>query len=289
MLKYCKWLSGLALASLFMLADLPGVRLSIAAQALTVRTVSKTKPTPQKIIARNQRSGRIKVVYGKTKDRNSNELMQAYRQYKFFETFADIVTSEINLPRDLTIVVTDCGMANSFYRAQEHQIFMCNELVKENYALLVKKSHTEEKAMEVALMASIFYFYHEFGHAIIHELDLPIVGQEEDVADRFAATFLLINDPSETKSISGEILMAAAKLFKLESTTPTHSDFQNEHALSQQRFYNIVCMLYGTAPDRYRKLVVKLNYEETRLERCQMESSSIFNGWKRLLQPYLKT
>jgi Putative metallopeptidase len=289
MLKYCKWLSGLALASLFLVADLPGVCLPIAAQALTVRTVSKTKPTPQKIIARNQRSGRIKVVYGKTKDRNSNELMQAYRQYKFFETFADIVTSEINLPRDLTIVVKDCNMANSFYRAQEHKIFMCNELVKENYQLLIKKGHTEEKAMKGALLASVFYFYHEFGHAIIHELDLPIVGQEEDIADRFAATFLLINDSSETKSISGEILMAAAKLFKLESTTPKHRDFQDEHALSQQRFYNIVCMLYGAAPDRYRKLVVKLNYEETRLERCQMESGSIFNGWKRLLQPYLKT
>jgi hypothetical protein len=49
MLKYCKWLSGLALASLFLVADLPGVRLPIAAQALTVRTVSKTKPTPQKM------------------------------------------------------------------------------------------------------------------------------------------------------------------------------------------------------------------------------------------------
>lgn len=195
----------------------------------------------------------------------------------------------MNLPRNITVVLTDCGTANAAYINQKHAIVMCNELTKENHQLLRKNGYGEDKAMKTAILASIFFFYHESGHMLIHELNLPITGKEEDVADQFSAIFLLLNDPSEGKSASGEIVLAAATLFKLESTTPKHRDFQDEHALSQQRFYNLVCMLYGAAPAQYSNLVAKLDYADARLHRCQRESESIVTAWQRLLHPYLKT
>ena len=36
-----------------------------------------------------------------------------------------------------------------------------------------------------------FVFLHELGHALIHELALPITGREEDVADQLAVASLL--------------------------------------------------------------------------------------------------
>lgn len=287
MLKYIKFLSGLALASFCTVADLPGVLPRSVVQALTVTTTSSAKPTPSSLIARQQRSGRIQVVYGETDDPLSAQLIKGYEQSQLFEQAGKLITSEIKLPHDITVALADCGEANAAYFHQEHAIVICTELMKQNYELLRQHGYSQEKALKTAIFDSVFTFFHESGHMLIHQLNLPITGREEDVADQFAAVFLLIND-SEDKSMSGEIVMASANLFALQSTVPDDSDLQNEHSLNKQRFYNLVCMLYGAAPQKYSRLVAKLDYAESRLNRCQMESESILTAWKRLLQPYLK-
>jgi Putative metallopeptidase len=124
---------------------------------------------------------------------------------------------------------------------------------------------------------------------LIHELNLAAVGKEEDVADQFAAFFLLSNDPSEDKAASGEMVLAAAKIFALDSTEPGNHDYQDEHGLSQQRFYTLVCTLYGANPEKYSNLVSNLDYSESRLQRCQSDSPKIVSAWQRLLEPYLKS
>jgi Putative metallopeptidase len=288
MLNYFKLLSGLALASLFTVAELPGVFPQTVAQAQTTGSVAATKKTSN-LIARNRRSGRIKVVYGKTNDPLSAALMEGYQRYGLFEEIGKLITSEINLPRDITVVVTDCGQANAFYNSEKHAIVMCNELIKSNYQVLLNNGYEEEEALQTAIFASVFTFYHESAHMLISELNLPVVGRDEDAADQFAAFFLLINDSSKGKSISGEIVMAAAKLFALQSTPVTPEDTINEHALNQQRFYSLVCILYGAAPEKYSGLVAKLGYSESRLNRCQADAVSIVTAWQRLLAPYLKT
>jgi Putative metallopeptidase len=82
--------------------------------------------------------------------------------------------------------------------------------------------------------------------------------------------------------------MSAAQLFNLQSTHPTPEDYKDPHSLNQQRYYNLVCMVYGASPGKYRNLVTKLNYPESRLNGCQQESGSMFRNWERLLNPYLK-
>ena len=37
----------------------------------------------------------------------------------------------------------------------------------------------------------VFILFHEIGHALIHELNLPVVGVEEDAVDEFAAIALI--------------------------------------------------------------------------------------------------
>ena len=288
MLKHVKWLSGLALASLCTVA-VPGVFPQSAAQALTLTTASATQPTRSNRVARIQHSSRIRVVYGDTDDPLSAALMQGYRENRFFEEIGQLITSEINLPRDITVVVKDCGQANAYYSPNEHAIVICNELTKENYQVLRKHGYGEDEALQTAVYASVFFFYHESGHMLIHELNLPTVGKEEDVADQFSAVFLLLNDPSSHKSLSGEILLSAAKLFQLQRSDLDPEILKDPHALNQQRFYNIVCLLYGSAPEQYSKLVAKLDYPESRQNSCREESETIVSAWKRLLQAHLKT
>ena len=37
----------------------------------------------------------------------------------------------------------------------------------------------------------LFVFVHEMGHALVHEMDVPVLGREEDAADAFATLTML--------------------------------------------------------------------------------------------------
>ena len=286
MSNYFQRLKRLAVASLWTVSGLP-LLMPVPAQALTASNKQTTAAT--NLVARQQRSGRMQVVYGKANDPFSAALMRVYKQYGLFEQAANLMTAQIELPRNIQIVLTDLGQPNAYYSAQQHAIVISNELTKHNYESLLKRGYSEEEAIKTAVLASIFIFYHEAGHMLIHELNLPITGREEDAADQFAAAFLLLNDSSTDKALSGEIVMAAAQVFDAQRTQPDERDLQDEHSLNPQRFYNLVCMLYGAAPERYGNLVTKLGYSESRLSRCQMESKSVLAAWQRLLEPYLKS
>jgi Putative metallopeptidase len=285
MLNYLKWIGGLALIGLCTVGDLPVASKQVA-QAQTTESVSATQ-IPVKV-ARYQRSGRMKVVYGETSDRFSAELMEGYRQYRIYESAGKVITSQMQLPRNIAVVLTDCGQANAFYTSEKQAIVICNELTKQNYRTFRKAGYGHDQAFKSAIFATMFTFYHEVGHMLIHELNLPTTGREEDVADQFSAYLLLNIDRSEDKSGTGEIVMSAAQIFKLQSTHPTPGDYIDEHSLNQQRYYNLVCMLYGKAPDRYSGLVSRLNYPESRLNGCRQESEQMFASWQRLLEPYSK-
>jgi Putative metallopeptidase len=269
------------------LVGLPVTKLgSQAAEAKTTLPTTTTKSDP-KLLARHQSGGRIEVVYGESDDPFSVALMEADREQGFYQAVADKITSEIRLPRNVTVVLRDCGQANAFYDRNNHSITMCNELTKASYERFKAAGDGDEAALESAIFSSIFYFFHEAGHLVTGELNLPIVGREEDVADQFSAFFLLSNDPSEDKSNSSKILLSAAQLFRLTSEKPTQSNYLDEHGLNQQRFYNIICMLYGKSPENYRQLISSLNYPESRAASCQQELNKMFDSWQRLLEPYL--
>jgi Putative metallopeptidase len=289
MLNYFKWMSSLALVSLFTVGNVPKLFPQAAAQAKTPVTTATAKQIPTNLVARYRRSGRINVVYGKTNDPLSAALIKGYQQYGLFEEIGDLITSEIDIPQDITVALIDCGQANAAYLSDKHAIVVCNELTQESYQLLLKNGHSQEEALRKAILASVFFFYHEAGHMLIHELNLPTTGREEDAVDQFSAFFLLSNDSSETKSVSGEIILSAAQVFALESTEPGIHEYQDEHGLSQQRAYGLVCMLYGANPEQYSDLVRKLDYSESRLQRCQTDAPTIVSAWQRLLQPYLKS
>jgi hypothetical protein len=272
------------LTLVFTLISLPGSHMA-EAKTTVVTTTTKTNP---KLLTRNRGGGRIKVVYGESDDPFSNQLMQGDREVGLFQGIADLITSEIQLPRDVTLSLQDCGQANAFYSKDDRQIVLCNELMKTNYERFKKANYGDEESLQLALYVNIFFLYHEAGHLLISELDLPIVGREEDVADQFSAFFILSNfDTSQDKSTSGKILLSAAELFKINSKNPTKGDYIDEHGLNPQRFYNLVCMLYGKHPEAYQDLISSLNYPEERAARCQQESELMFNSWQRLLEPYL--
>ena len=64
---------------------------------------------------------------------------------------------------------------------------MCYELMEHFYASFRSSGISEKDAYSQMFDAVRFVFLHEIAHAIIDKYKLPIIGNEEDAADRCSA------------------------------------------------------------------------------------------------------
>lgn len=141
--------------------------------------------------------------------------------------------------------------------------------------------------LETAILDTVeFVLFHEIGHALIHQLELPVTGKEEDAVDMLAAILLV-----ESREDGGEIALNAANAFDLfdaQAAEFVEDDFWGEHSLDVQRFYSINCLIYGADPENYAELPAQLDWPDDRAERCIADYAQQAFSWSVLLEPYLK-
>ena len=64
--------------------------------------------------------------------------------------------------------------------------------------------------------------------------------------------------------------------------------FADEHSFDRQRFYNIICLLYGQNEQKFASLVEDGTLPEGRAGRCADEYARADKAWDALLAPYVK-
>jgi hypothetical protein len=100
-----------------------------------------------------------------------------------------------------------------------------------------------------------FALFHELGHALIRTLGLPVLGREEDAADTLAIAGLLIGDIEHLQQHLLERLIAVSDEWLLEwNESENQSAYWDSHSFEIQRFYNIVCLIYGSDIERFENV-----------------------------------
>lgn len=135
----------------------------------------------------------------------------------------------------------------------------------------------------------VFVLFHEFGHALISEFELPVLGREEDAVDRFA-TFLLTPEGGEDEaSDPSTILIDAMRgwFAASERTDLVDIEWSNEHGPDQQRAYQIACLLYGADPKKFGAMAEEVKLPEPRKESCPAEAESNSASWVNVLAPHV--
>jgi hypothetical protein len=235
---------------------------------------------------KNQDQGDFIVEHQGVKNSRYNEIDAQIKKDKTLEKAADQLNRSLILPNDIYLRTKDCGEKNAFYNPNDQSITMCYELMEHFYSLYRESGDTDDAAYESMFDAVRFVFLHEMGHALIDTYKLPITANEEDAADR-CSSFICIEELGDggVKSI-----LAAADAFRLESKSRTASerDLADEHLLQEQRFFNSLCMVYGSNSTKYSYIVEKGYLPEARAVRCPSEYERTAQSWSTLLAPWRK-
>jgi len=132
----------------------------------------------------------------------------------------------------------------------------------------------------------LFTLLHEIGHAHITEMGLPVLGREEDAADSFAVVTML----KVGSSFSHDVLVQATMGWFLSAYRDEKEGvklpFYDVHGLDRQRAFQIVCLMVGSDPDKFRDLAEKIDMPEERQSSCQGDYSNASWSWETLMKPH---
>lgn len=133
---------------------------------------------------------------------------------------------------------------------------------------------------------TLFTVYHELGHGLVDMLNLPVIGREEDAVDGFAAVTMIPETPDEVRDA---LIVAVADSWRAQSDLALDNGVQpywGEHALDQQRYFAIVCLMVGSDQDGFYDFALEAGLPDARIETCIHDFARMTSGWKRLLEPH---
>ena len=135
------------------------------------------------------RDGHLQVVYAPPKGATSKLWEAAVKEGQFYEKAALRLNNYLAWPRDVLIVIGEIGTANCFYAPGQHRIYMGYEMYDFLFERF-KSVESDAEAIRHTFLCMDFFFYHEMGHCLVGEFNLPITGREEDAADDLASVSL---------------------------------------------------------------------------------------------------
>ncbi|MCX8503262.1 MAG: DUF4344 domain-containing metallopeptidase [Beijerinckiaceae bacterium] len=138
--------------------------------------------------------------------------------------------------------------------------------------------------------SSILYFlgnvtntmFHEFGHALISEFEIPVLGREEDAVDSFANIMMISEDPDP---ILDEMIVAVSDEY-FEEGKFSELVAWDEHSMNEQRAYAVVCMLVGADPVGFKHAADNASMPKDRQEACAFEWEKTSVSWNKLLEEH---
>ena len=201
------------------------------------------------------------------------------------------VVNELNenlaLPVPVPIKFGDCGQSNAFYMPDQQAIVMCYEMIAQSFAIYQELGYEGEDLSLAVGNNTISILLHEIGHALVDILKLPITGREEDAVDQFSAISLLFFEELGNEAIV-DFASFWGGMSQYSESSLEDIAFFGEHSLDSQRFYDILCLAYGSNQKELGYLVDEQVLPQERAERCTEEFQRIVTAWDALLSPYYR-
>ncbi len=141
-------------------------------------------------------------------------------------------------------------------------------------------------ALEVSAFArdvTLHVVLHELGHALIREFDLPVLGNEETMADAFATHYLTTYLPDRAVAV----LEARATSLMIEAREVPRAEWpvRGEHDSDARRAFQIAALAIAADPAKYASVAKVVEMSDADLQRASDYGAEIHRAWRRILAP----
>jgi len=143
------------------------------------------------------------------------------------------------------------------------------------------------------VMGNVEYILlHEIAHLLIRDLDVPVIGPEEGAADYIATAVLIRAElfDRERAERARQFLLATANglatSWEYSAQSGDEVRYWDSHALTIQRFYQIICLVYGSDEAAFAALPAIVGMPPARASRCRDEFGRAGRSLAWLLENY---
>ena len=232
------------------------------------------------------RTDQVRVVYADPQDPKHEQIREAMQERRILELLRTLL-SPYRLPRPLTLEVKGCdGKVDAYYN--DDVATLCYEYVEliQRHAPKVATPGGVTRA-DAIVGAILDTLLHEAGHAVIDMLEIPVMGREEDAADFFSAYILLQFAPEDAQRlVQGVGFMMASEAREALEQRPRVEMFAGVHGLPAQRYFNLLCMAYGSNPKTFANLVAG-GLPARRAGNCDEEYAMLKRAFGKLILPHV--
>jgi hypothetical protein len=239
--------------------------------------------TATPVAALERETDRIEIDYVAPKSEDHAKLARQLQDNRVLEELRDFL-SPFRLPASLTLKLESCGSGNAWY--EDRVITVCYEYLD----ALVRHAAAEPIAPGVTGVDAIIgptleVFLHEMAHAAFELLEIPVLGREEDAADQVAAYMLL--NLSKDQARRAVIGTASMYLREAHAFTAELTKFADGHGTPAQRYYNLLCLAYGSDAVLFADAVDNGLLPRHRAEDCAGEYKQVAFAFQTLIGPHL--
>jgi hypothetical protein len=212
------------------------------------------------------------------------ELAREFGRDNPLHSLARQLNARLLLPKPVGLRYAECGEVNAYYDPARREVLICFELIERLAEDFGAQLEDDLELADAVAGASTFIALHEVGHALVDVLELPITGREEDAVDQLSAWLLIGRKGGD------EAVLSAAAAFSIasEGYALAQSDFADQHSLDQQRYFNMVCWVYGNDTKRHARLIEDAGLPESRAQTCAEEYARLRHSWERLMRAHLR-
>jgi len=229
---------------------------------------------------------RIRIEYVPPTSAKHQNIYEMVKERQALEKLQEIYGA-FRLPFDLTLRTIECdGASNAWY--QRGRVSVCYEYLSEIRAMMPKETTADGITPEDAVVGQFFFVLsHEMGHALFDMLDVPVFGGSEDAADQFATYIMLQFGKDQSRRLVAAAAYSYRNFIMNPKVTVPLKAFSDMHSPPPVRFYNMLCLAYGSDSRLFGDLVTKEYLPKERASGCRREYGEVVFAFSKLMGPHV--
>jgi len=257
-----------------------------AAWLLAAAYISLSMAPQAKAADTEVRANRMQVEYYPPSDPAHQMLYDMLKERRALEKLQAIF-GPFRLPIDLTLRTVPCnGISNAWW--QRPYVSVCYEYLAEILRSMPKETTAEGVTPSDAVIGQFFYvFAHEMGHAMFEMLDVPVFGNAEDAADHFAVFLMLKFEKNEARGLIAGSVYSYRKYVQGSEVSAPLVAFSDAHSAPAQRYFNLLCLAYGSDTDMYGDFVANGHLPQGRANSCKREYNQVAFAFLKSIRPHV--